>query len=234
MYRRVEALRLTKPRPDRDWPHPLTPLPELPEASFAGFKVLNDERVVDMRGWRPRPAGDSGDSCSVAYHDRRELVKAGTADRLRVEARTSGRDLVMRGLQPNPGKVTAFAAERPGVVARQPMKRRQLVFDTSDIPTDTEFTVQFTSTYHDSLQDPDEQWFGVIGYEGSFKTSMLMLFPTDRPFRDYRLRVAAAQGRPPEPYAGPVITFAAPDRSWVYWEIPSPKANSVYRTGWNW
>jgi hypothetical protein len=215
-------------------------VPELPEASLAGFKVLSDERVVDMRGWRPNPARDPAAPCSVLYHDRREMVKAGPADRLRVESRTSGRDLVMRGLQPNQAKVRAFAAEKPGAVGRQAMKRRQLVFDTSDIPPDAEFTVQFTSTYHDSLQTPEDQWFGVIGYEGSFKVSMLVLFPPDRPFRDYRLRVAAARADnpaerlPPEPYAGPVITFAAPDRSWVYWEIPSPKANYVYRIDWDW
>jgi hypothetical protein len=38
----------------------------------------------------------------------------------------------------------------------------------------------------------------------------------------------------PEKYTGPVITFAAKDKSWVYWEIPSPKANYVYRIDWTW
>lgn len=232
--RRVEALRLTTPRPDRDWPHPLTPLPELPAANFDSFKVLADERIVDMREWRPNPANDPKVPSFVIYQNKRDLIKVGPANELRVETRTSGGEAVMRGMQPDASKVRAFAAQKPVLVGNQAMKVRQLVFGVSDVPPDTDFTLQYTTTYRNSVQRPDEQWFGVIGYEGSFKTSMLMLFPPDRPFRDYQLRVAAAQGRPPEPYVGPVITFAAPDRSWVYWEIPSPKANSVYRIDWNW
>ncbi len=153
--------------------------------------------------------------------------------------RTSGGDVIMRAMQPDPKKAKAFATDKPGFVGTQAMKVRQLAFDVSEIPVDTEFTLQFANTYAHSLQKPDEWWFGVIGYEGSFKISMLMLFPENRPFSGYKLQVAPTRAdnpkdREPVPYTGPVITFAPDDRSWIYWEIPDPKANHVYRVDWTW
>ncbi len=238
--RRVEALLQMKPLPDTECPHPLTKLPDLPPTSLAGFRVLNDDRVVDLRAWRPNPSHDPGLRSFVIYHDKRELEKLRPVNELRVETRTSGYDLVMRGLRPNPTSVKAFASEKPRTVGSQMMKRRQLVFDTSDVPVDSEFTVRYTSTYCDSFQTDTDRWFGVIGYEGSFKVSMLLLFPRDRPYQDYQLRVAPQHPKDPKrslepvPYTGPVITFAAADRSWLYWEIPNPGSNSVYRIDWKW
>lgn len=238
--RRVEALRRTKPAVDRQSPHPVFALPELPEAKLLGFKVIYDERIVDMRAWRPNPTADPNIPCFVAYQNKRELLKIAPVDELRVETRTSGRDAIMRAILPTPEKVKSFAATQPGYVGKQAMKIRQLVFDVSDMPIDTEFALQFTTTYQNSLQTPNEQWFGAIGYDGSLKTSMLMLFPAERAFHDYQLRVATMRVDDPSkladpvPYEGPVIVFAAEDKSWLYWEIPSPKANHVYRVDWTW
>jgi tRNA A-37 threonylcarbamoyl transferase component Bud32 len=240
VLRRVEVLHQTPPNPDRQWTRPPAQVPELPQASYAGFKVLNDERVVDMREWRPNTTNDPGIDSFVVYHQKRDLVKITATNELRAETRTSGGDAIMRAMRPSGAKVTAFASEKPGFVGKQAMKVRHLVYDVSDIPLNTEFTLQYATTYVNSLQSEDEQWFGVIGYEGSFKTSMLMLFPPDRPFKDYVLKVAPTREddptkrKDPEKYTGPVITFAAKDKSWVYWEIPSPKANYVYRVDWTW
>ena len=239
VVRRVDTLRRTRPAPDRASPHAVTRLPDLPAADFTAFRVLSDERVVDLRGWRLNPTADPAGDGSVVYQTRRELVKVAPAAELRVEMRTSGRDVVMRGVRPNPEKVRALAADKPGFVGEQAMKVRQLVFDVADVPLEGEFPVQFTNTYWHSLQTPDEWWFGVIGYEGAFKVAMLVVFPADRPFRAYQLKTAPTRSTDPEerkpvPYTGPVITFAAEDKSWLYWEIPTPKANHVYRVDWTW
>jgi|GEM_PF-2549673 len=240
VLRRVDALQRAKLTPDRSPPHPITRVLELPSPDLAAFKVLSDDRIVDMRGWKPNLTADPNIDAAIVYQTKREMIKVAAANELRVEMRTSGRDVFMRALRPHPERVKAFAAEKPGFVGKQAMKVRQLIFDVSDVPLDHEFTLQFVNTYQHALQSPDEQWFGVIGYEGSFKTSMLMLFPANKPFRDYQLRVAATRVDDPTkladpvPYEGPVIVFAAEDKSWLYWEIPTPKANYVYRIDWTW
>lgn len=242
VVRWVEAMRRGPPAPDREPPHPVATLPNLPAPDLSAFQVLTDERTVDMRDWRPLAPGapDRPCSCSVVYQTRRQLMKIAPANELRAEMRTSSGELFMRPIQPDPKRVRAFAAAAPGYVGTRPMKVRQLAFDVSDVPVNGDFALQFASTYTNSLQSPEEQWFGVIGYEGSFKISMLMLFPADRPFHEYRLSVAPthsgvpAKQEGPSPYTGPVITFAGDDRSWLYWEIPNPKANTVYRVDWTW
>ena len=236
----VTGILLSEPDPDRVSPHPLTAVPELPETDYSAFKVVNDDRVIDMRAWKQLDPNNPADECAVVYSTRREMMKVEPADELRIETSTTGRDVVNRAGRPNPEKARAFTTDKPGFVGTQAMKVRHLVYDVRDIPLKQEFTLRYTSTYWNSLQTEDEQWFGVIGYEGSVKTSMLILFPAGRPFRDYKLLYAPTlrddptKREDPAPYTGPLITFAAEDKSWLYWEIPGPKAKHVYRVDWTW
>lgn len=230
----AEAVRQSPPMPDRESPHPLVALPELPPVDDSRFRVLKDERIIDLRGWKPLDPENPADECSVTYFTRREMMKVAPTDELRIEGRTTGRRLVSRALRPNAETARAFAADKPGLVGGQAMKVRQLVLDVRNIPVHQDFTLRYRSTYWDSLQTAAERWVGVIGYEGSVKASMLLLFPAGRPFREYELRVAPTKQDAPVPYNGPVINVAADDKSWLYWEIANPKANYVYRVDWTW
>jgi tRNA A-37 threonylcarbamoyl transferase component Bud32 len=232
--RRVESLLRTRPAPDRESPHPVTPLAEVPPADTTGFRVIYDDRVVDLRSWRPLPPDDPTAEAFVVFSNRRVLVKAAAVDAYPIEYRTSGKDLIPRAITPNPDRAKVLVPARPVVVGGQEMKVRQLILDVSTVPVDSEFTVHAAATYKNSLQAPDERWLGVIGYEGSLKASLLLVFPDDRPFRDYTLRVAPPKGGTPVPFTGPVITFRAADNRWLYWEIPSPQAGHVYRVDWTW
>jgi hypothetical protein len=117
---------------------------------------------------------------------------------------------------------------------------RHLVFDVSDIPVNQEFTLRYSITVWNALRTDDDNRFEVTGYEGAVKTSMLILFPDGRPFRDYRVRSAPVRGDDPtahddlREYTGPVIAFEGDDKSWLYWEIPNPKANEFYCIDWTW
>ncbi len=236
----VEAIRESEPAPDRTSPHPIVALPELPPTDFSKFKVLKDECVVDMRGWKPLDPNNPADECAIVYSTRRETTKIATVDELRIETRTTGRDVINRAQRPNADKARAFTTDKPGFVGSQAMKVRHLVFDVSDIPPKQAFTLRYASTCWNVFQTPEDQWFGVIGYEGSVKTSMLMLFPIDRPFREYRLLYAPTRQddrmkhEDLQLYTGPKITFTAEDKSWVYWEISEPEANHIYGIDWTW
>lgn len=140
----------------------------------------------------------------------------------------------MRVLAPNPTTARGFALRAQVNVGREAMKRRQVRADVSAIPVGSEFDTRIESVYFGSLQSHDEQWFGVVGNGESVKVAMLMLFPEAKPFRTFELKVAPTRNAPPEPYTGPVITFAGEDNSWLYWEIVSPQAGFVYRVDWEW
>ena len=60
--------------PDRAQPHTLTHAPELPAPDLSAFRVLADDRVVDLRGWRPGRPDDPDLDCSVIYQIRRDMA----------------------------------------------------------------------------------------------------------------------------------------------------------------
>jgi tRNA A-37 threonylcarbamoyl transferase component Bud32 len=225
---RVAVLRRAPPSPDRTCPHELTRVAELPPPDHSAFRVNEDERIVDMRGWQPvGPAFDS----SVVYITRREMTKVAPADELRIETRFPGRDVVARAEQP---RGRGFALDSPAA------KVRQLVFDVRNIPVNQEFSLRYSTTVWNSPETNDDHWFVVRGHEGAPKVSVLMLFPDARPFHDYHFRSAPPQDADPtqpdelRAYTGPVATIEAEDKSWLYWEIPNPKAKHFYRIDWTW
>jgi len=234
--RRVDSLLRSAPQPDRESPHTTTKFDTLEPPDRSAFRDLEDERIIDMRGWKPIPPDmpDNNADCSVVLRTRLRMLKIAKVDRLTFEFRTSGKQLAMRCVTPNPERAEMKLAEQTGFVGQQAMKIRQLAVDVSNIDVDQEFEAKMQATYWSSLQTPSERWFGSFGYEGSLKTSMLLLFPTDRPFKNYRLRVAPTRQSDPVPYDGPGTIFADESKRWLFWEVPIPKAGSVYRIDWDW
>lgn len=234
--RRVDSLLRSAPQPDRESPHTTTKFDTLEPPDRSAFRDLEDERIIDMRGWKPIPPEmtDENADCSVVLRTRLRMLKIAKADRLTFEFRTSGKQLAVRCVTPNPERAEMKLAQQTGFVGQQAMKIRQLAVDVSNIDVDQEFEARMQATYWSSLQTPSERWFGSFGYEGSLKTSMLLLFPADRPFKSYQLRVAPTRQSDPVPYEGPGTIFADENKRWLFWEVPIPKAGSVYRIDWDW
>ena len=232
---RVAAILRRPPRPDQSDPHPVERVADMPEPDMGRFRVITDERIVDLRAWRQLPPGPPADVVSYALmHTRQNILKERDSDLFKIEARTTGDDLYLRAVSPGPKTARLTVSESLAPVGGQMMKRKQLAMDIAHIPKDGTFDTHVITTYRDSLQVPGDLWMGVIGYGGSLKCSMLMLFPADRPFREYRLRLAPRRNADPRPYTGPVITFTDPAHEWLYWEIPAPEADVVYRVDWTW
>ncbi len=231
--RKAEARARTAPKVDATSPHPVATADQPPGANLAEFQILEDYREVDMRDWSRVPPGAAPHTTGYTLNRQLKVVKISDAATLWVEGRTSGTDLVSRCILPNPRSARVVARSRPVEVGKQPMISRFLGIDVRDLGLNEEFDVHYSMTYWNALQHPDELWFGVIGYKGSYKVSMLMLFPQDRPYTGVTLEVAR-KGEKARPFDGRKIMIEAPDRRWLYWEIPEPEPDHVYQIRWSW
>jgi hypothetical protein len=234
ILRRVQAKLRVKPRTEKISPHPVTVTDEVRVNNLADFNILEDSFEIDLRDWKPITADSPLHSEGYTSNRRMKLVKLKDTDKLWIEARTSGRDLIRRVLQPNPQTATVVAPTKSVAVGNQTLRSSFLVFDTRDIPVNEEFDCHSITTYWDALQRPDEQWFGVIGYQSSYKVSMLMLFPQDKPYSAFKLKTAKRGEPTSQVYTGKKIVYEDSDHRWLYWEIPSPEAEQVYQLHWQW
>ena len=160
----------------------------LPRPDDSRFKVFESHQVADLRRWKPRPPNDPSVECLVVCSTLRKMMKTAPADELRVETSTTGRDVFNRVIGPDV-KVHEVATDRP-------VRTKQLVLDMTHTRENEPFELEYTSTFLDALQTPDEQWLGAPGYDGADRTTLLILFPGGRPFRDYRLRFTPTQPDP--------------------------------------
>jgi hypothetical protein len=199
----------------------------------SAFEILSDDRVVDLRPWKEVPPETPNEPCSAVTSIRwLRLKKVKPADELRFQGRTSGLDLFWDCPGPYPFQVLALKGD--SFVGTDRMKVRQVVINVKDVPEDVEFDLRTVSTYLNSMQTEQELWFGVIGYERSFKVSMLIVFPAGKPYKTYKLMVARTVRDQPVAYNGPKILLTGGQRDWLYWEVPNPQAGHVYRLHWKW
>src|SRR5262249_6164279 len=145
--------------------------------------ILEDNRVVDLRGWANDLHG------AVTMTRRVRVLKDNEADEYVIEGRTSGTELIHRCIRPNPQTARLLNLQQEGDLGTQKMKIRRIFIDVRDIPVNTEFEVEVVSTFIGSLLNPEDRWFGVIGYEGAVKITMLMLFPLTRTYEYHKFRI---------------------------------------------
>jgi hypothetical protein len=219
--------------PDDSPAHPLADVPNNPPPDLAAFRIAEDHRVYDLRGWRPVGPDDGPHTAAVVMTRRLKLTKVAAADRIDFLTRTSGSDLVVRVVEPRPEAARVFASQAKPLVSGRPMVEQRLSADVSQIAVGAPFELTFRTTYWNSLQTPDEQWFGTIGYDGSTLLSMLLLFPEARPFKGGGLQTGPAGGEL-QPYDGTQMVFKGDRGAWMYWEVPGPKTGHIYRVDWRW
>jgi len=207
---------------------------KLPSFDYSAFEILSDDRVVDLREWKRIPAERSTELvCASSMIRNIRLRKVQAADEIHFESRTTGAEAFMHCLS-HPDSYRVVAQKSPGFVGANRTRIRQMVVDVRKISLQTEFTIQIVITYWNSMQGEDDLWFGAIGYESSFKVSLLIVYPPDKPFKNYELKVAPTTEQKPFAYQDRKILIVPESRDWVYWEIPKPKAGHVYLLYWTW
>jgi hypothetical protein len=231
--REVAFLRSQEPVVIRSHPPGYKLVDVLEPDDNSAFDVLSDDRVVDLRLWQEVPPDKLHELQSAVNITRRlRLKKTRPARTMEFQGRTSGLELFQTCASLYPFRVTGQTADT--FVGTDRMKVRKLTVDVSTVAENTEFDLRVVGTYWNSLQTEQELWFGIIGYERSFKVSLLMLFPPEKPFSEYKLMVARTVKDLPAPYTGPKILLAGAQRDWLYWEVPNPGGGYVYRLHWKW
>ena len=200
---------------------------------YSSYLIMSDERVVDLRMWSEIPPDKLHELHESISVDRRiRLKKIKPASKIEFEARTSGLDVYWSCRCTYP--YSTIGMKSLTFVGQDRMKARRIIVDVSRIAVNEEVELRFILTYWNSLQTEREQWFGLIGYEGAFKASLLLLPPSERPFKEYALMTARTSKDQPVPYAGNKIVLSGKHHEWVYWEVPSPEPDRVYRLHFKW
>jgi serine/threonine protein kinase len=231
--REVSLLKASPPTAIRAHGSNYTEVDQLEPYDNTAFETLSDDRVVDLRAWKEVPSNRMHELyCAVTMTRRSRLKKVKPASTYYGESRTSGLDVFQRCLSPYPTR--EFGQRGDVYVGNDRMKVRRLTIDVSSILDDAEFDLRTVSSYWNTFQTEQELWFGVVGYEQSFKVSQLLLFPSEKPFKEYTLMVARTVKNTPVPYTGPKLLLSGAARDWIYWEVPNPKQGYVYRLHWKW
>ena len=169
----------------------------------------------------------------MTFTTRVRLKKTSPVKEYAFETRTTGLDLFTGSPGPYPFRVLVQKGET--FVGTDRMKARQVLIDVSSVPVGSaSSTCASVSTFWNSLQTEQEQWFGIIGHEKAFKVSQILLFPPGKPFKSFALNHSRTIREPPEPYRGPRILASDPGKTWLYWEVPKPESGCVYRLHWKW
>jgi serine/threonine protein kinase len=231
--REVSILESSQPLIIRDRAQDYHEVDHLGPVDNSAFDVLSDDRIVDLRPWKEVPPEKLGELYGAVTAIRRiRLKKIKPAREFHAQGRTSGLDLFWSCLSPYPFRETGQKGDT--FVGMDRMKARELSVDVGHIPENAEFDLRVASTLWNSMQTDQELWYGIIGYEQSFKVSLLLLFPPEKPFREYTLMVARTVKDQPVPYRGPKLLLTGSRRDWLYWEVPNPEEGYVYRVHWKW
>ncbi len=229
----VNAIRAGTDRPIEKRSESAVVQPTLGTPDFSTFEVLDDEFTWDLRGVRPRAKEDPPLTSYAILTRRIRLRKIGETRELRFESRTSGTDLFLRSSS-HPDSSIEYVSESPKFTGMEALKVRQLGIDVSDVPVGKELNVSIEATYWDSLQTAEERWVGAQGYSQSDVIRFLVIFPEQRKFTACRLKTAKSRRDPPIPFTGECVYQEDKERGFVFWEIPFPELDRIYRCEWDW
>ena len=217
----------------REAPKDFQEVDKLDPIDYSQFNILSDDRFVDMRLWKEVPDADLHElKCAVVSTDWVRFKKTSLAKTFDRDERTTGQEIFFR---PHAGLPSKELGQRSEIfVGDDRVKVRRLSTDVSSVPANEEYEVRYSSTHWNSLQSESELWHGIEGYAGSFKVSLLLIFPENKPFTSSRLMVSRKGRDTPREYEGKKILLEGENKQWLYWEVPNPEPGLVYRLHWTW
>jgi hypothetical protein len=216
-------------------PHPNTQRVDvLPPENHTDFEPVERDMVWDLRAWKPVPSHVNDQLVSPAVLTQRiRLRKLKETDFYRTEARTTGADIFFRS-PTHDDSLRVLACDVPTKVGGVVGKSRMSDYDVSDVPLNSEFTIESILTFWNGFRSEDDLWVGATVKAPTSTISFLVIMPRQKPMLEYTLRVAEIDGDRLGDYSGQQFVFEDPDGRYLFWEIVTPETNLVYRVDWKW
>jgi hypothetical protein len=209
----------------------------LPIAENKGFTTLRKDLVWDLRRHRHVKVNAIGEAGSaINLMATMQVRKNEPADTFVTAPKTHGTELYSRVATDFPSKSYALAI--PRLVGESGMLERQNHYDVSRIEIGEEFLIRERRTYWNSMQVASDNWVGIIARGELRESSILVLFPEDRPFTNYWV-TAAVNGNeirisPTNYDEDNYFIFSDENGRWLYLEILQPESGYVYQVRWEW
>lgn len=206
----------------------------LPELNIKDFSVVQESIIFDLRRWVPVPSLRRQQPVSPGVmHSRVRLKKKVETDAYHIPAGTSGYDIYFHS-ESHPDRYAVLVNDKESKMGKYPVKERVLEVDVSDAPVGKEFDIETTRTYWNAFQNEDQSWVGTIVRQPPNDIRFLILFPSGRPFTDFKCWVAKVRGDDRVPCTGRQVVIEDPNKNFIYWKIINPRPNHSYQIDWEW
>jgi hypothetical protein len=226
-----EILSLSSSDPTTNWvSEKVVEKPEPAKVDVAGFELLTRSRFIDLRRWREWEA--SPDRRGNAFLRERltvkRLDKSESGRRMTLRYPVRGHDLQIRVTNSNIPRTIWHVTSLIDHHGEQ-RDLYEVELDLSQVPVFELVTVQL------EFLVPVPVVGGRVDFETYFKTdlaSIWILFPVDRPYRNYSLlHYPASRDKPPELMQAR-FTIDHPYGSLIGWSVVNPEINAVYECRW--
>ncbi len=211
-------------------------VPRIPDPSYQDFVFLRDISVVDLRGSKAQPLltwiPHFGKKTNPATLVNTMLIKKVAAvDTIKFKYSTSGA-LDIRCLSHSCViKHATNSGEYPGGDIKEAW---ELTADVRDIPIGGEFQMIVEVTFWNAFDTPQKQWYATYSNNQSDleNVSMLLIFPEESPFKDYKEFTFTEADKTLRPFQGQSKIVPGPGNHSLYWEVPTAQPNSTFRLDW--
>jgi hypothetical protein len=200
--------------------------------NYSQFELLEDTRVIDLRGWKPFDRGVDERISPVTWSRIVKLRKTRAASLIRFSFGTEGAgiDAVCTSGQDYYLETGIISCEPPQVL----LKTLQVVVNVERYKVGEEFQIELQATFWNGSFDK-EDWTAYKVYAPVKKVSMLLLFPEQKGFKWKKLVMykpdSSRELSPPENQLGAIYK---PDSRELFWEIRKPIVNNTYEIQWGW
>lgn len=208
----------------------------IPDPSYAAFRFVRDDSILDLRASPTtsilNQAAFFGKKSHPANLINSMLIhKVGRSDVISFTYSTSG-SLDIRCLTHRCSLRRAIQKDQhAGGVMNETW---EVSADVSNVSVGNDFEIVVEATYWNAFDTAEKQWYGTYpNLQGEAETvSSIVLFPTDKPFRDFSLWSYPHGSDAGQLFQGDSKIIPSNDKLSIYWEIPNAQGNRTFEIHW--
>jgi hypothetical protein len=222
-------------RPLPEWTRPALPpepiiVPSLQPPANAGFRVIREERVWDLRALK-RDA--SGKIVGPARMQRNTFVIRESPDAKEYVYwfQTSGHQFSAWSLN-REFPIQIRTQMEPVIDGPSRMKAEELRIDVSQKRLYEKFLLTVQAESYDAFAEPDQWWIGMRMTDRLDEASMRIVFPKDLHYRNPEFTKYPNNTAVRETFEGQALDSAQPQE--ILWWVPNAPQGMTYRVQWKW